>query len=105
MKPLLSQQPSGNQAYDPEDGEAEAEAEEVTTPTTATNNRNHSQTEHLMPHSASLSFSVKNWVPSGIKVDGLLVDTARSRGLGEGVRPVKGVKYLCVSRGGVEGRC
>lgn len=59
----------------------------------------------LMPTSASVSFSVKGWLPSGIKVDSLTIDTRRSRGLGEGVRPYKGVKYLCVSRRGVERRC
>ncbi len=59
----------------------------------------------LMPSSASVSFSVKGWLASGIKVDGLIVDTRKSRGLGEGVKPYKGVKYLTVSRKGVEARC
>lgn len=59
----------------------------------------------LMPSSASVSFSVRGWLPSGIKVDSLNVDTRRSRGLGEGVKPYKGVKYLCVSKRGVERRC
>lgn len=59
----------------------------------------------LMPLSASASFSVKGWLASGIKVDGLVVDTRKSRGLGEGVKPYKGVKYLTVSRNGVEARC
>ena len=59
----------------------------------------------LMPSSASVSFSVKGWLASGIKVDGLIVDTRKSRGLGEGVKPYKGVKYLTVSRRGVETRC
>ncbi|KAL1852708.1 hypothetical protein Plec18167_008971 [Paecilomyces lecythidis] len=59
----------------------------------------------LMPTSASVSFSVRGWLPSGIKVDSLTIDTRRSRGLGEGVRPYKGVKYLCMSRRGVERRC
>jgi hypothetical protein len=59
----------------------------------------------LMPNSAAVSFSVKGWLPSGIKVDSLNVDTRRSRGLGEGVKPYKGVKYLCISRKGVERRC
>jgi AP-3 complex subunit mu len=58
----------------------------------------------LMPTSASISFSVRGWLPSGIRVDSLLVDPRRSRGLGEGVRPYKGVKYLCVSHKGVERR-
>ena len=59
----------------------------------------------LMPSSASLSFSVKGWLASGIKVEGLTVDVRKSRGLGEGVKPYKGVKYLTVSKQGVETRC
>ncbi|KAL8833060.1 MAG: hypothetical protein Q9170_004522 [Blastenia crenularia] len=51
----------------------------------------------LMPSSASVSFSVKGWLASGIKVDGLTVDTRKSRGLGEGVKPYKGVKYMTTS--------
>jgi AP-3 complex subunit mu len=35
----------------------------------------------------------------------LVIDVKRSKGLGEGVRPYKGVKYLTVSRKGVEVRC
>ncbi|KAL9105044.1 MAG: hypothetical protein Q9163_000057 [Psora crenata] len=50
----------------------------------------------LMPSSACVSFSVKGWLASGIKVEGLVVDTRKSRGLGEGVKPYKGVKYLTV---------
>ncbi|KAL8824287.1 MAG: hypothetical protein Q9191_005161 [Dirinaria sp. TL-2023a] len=60
------------------------------------------QNRYFMPKSASVSFSVKGWLASGIRVDGLVVDTRKSRGLGEGVRPYKGVKYLTVSRKGVE---
>lgn len=59
----------------------------------------------LMPTSASVSFSVRGWLPSGIKVESVIIDPRRSRGLGEGVRPYKGVKYLCMSRRGVERRC
>ncbi|ODH52238.1 hypothetical protein GX48_01555 [Paracoccidioides brasiliensis] len=59
----------------------------------------------LMPSSVSVSFTVRGWLPSGIRVEGLVVDTRRSRGLGEGVKPYKGVKYICVSRRGVEKRC
>lgn len=59
----------------------------------------------LMPTSAAVSFTVKGWLASGIKVDKLNIDTARSRGLGAGVQPYKGVKYLSVSRKGVEVRC
>ncbi|PYH90187.1 putative AP-3 adaptor complex subunit MU [Aspergillus ellipticus CBS 707.79] len=59
----------------------------------------------LMPNSASVSFSVRGWLPSGLKVESLNIDPRRSRGLGEGVKPYKGVKYICVSRKGVERRC
>lgn len=63
------------------------------------------QNAPLMPSSASVSFSVKGWLASGIRVDGLVLDARKSRGLGEGVKPYKGVKYLTVSRHGVETRC
>lgn len=59
----------------------------------------------LMPSCATVSFTVKGWLPSGIKVESLNVDQKRSKGLGAGVQPYKGVKYLCVSRKGVETRC
>ncbi|XP_014554229.1 hypothetical protein COCVIDRAFT_17990 [Bipolaris victoriae FI3] len=59
----------------------------------------------LMPSCATVSFSVKGWLPSGIKVESLNVDQRKSKGLGSGVTPYKGVKYLCVSRKGVECRC
>ena len=63
------------------------------------------QNAPLMPNSASVSFSVKGWLVSGVRVEGLVVDTRKSRGLGEGVRPYKGVKYLTVSKRGLETRC
>lgn len=63
------------------------------------------QNKILMPSSASVSFSVKGWLASGIKVDSILLDTRKSRGIGEGVKPYKGVKYLTISKGGVEIRC
>ncbi|KAF2099678.1 clathrin adaptor, mu subunit [Rhizodiscina lignyota] len=59
----------------------------------------------LMPTSAAVSFAVKGWLASGIKVEKLNVDGQRSRGIGAGVQPYKGVKYLTVSRKGVETRC
>lgn len=59
----------------------------------------------LMPDSARISFSVKGWLASGIRVESLMVDTKKSRGIGEGMKPYKGVKYLSVSNGGVEVRC
>lgn len=58
----------------------------------------------LMPRSIAVSFNVKGWIPSGIKVDSLMVDVKKSKGLGDGVKPYKGVKYLTVSRQGVERR-
>jgi hypothetical protein len=63
------------------------------------------QNKILMPSSASVSFSVKGWLPSGIKVESIVVDARKSRGLGEGIKPYKGVKYLTISKGGVEIRC
>lgn len=63
------------------------------------------QNKILMPSSASISFTVKGWLPSGIKIESIVLDTRKSRGLGEGVKPYKGVKYLTVSKGGVEIRC
>ncbi|TAQ90202.1 hypothetical protein B7494_g1463 [Chlorociboria aeruginascens] len=59
----------------------------------------------LMPSSANVSFAVKGWLASGIKVDSIIIDTRKSRGLGDGVKPYRGVKYLTLSRGGVEIRC
>lgn len=59
----------------------------------------------LMPSSATLSFSIKGWLASGLKVESLLLDNKKSRGLGAEVKPYKGVKYLTVSRKGVELRC
>ena len=58
----------------------------------------------LLPRSASVSFTVRGWLPSGIKVESLMVDVKKSRGLGEGVKPFKGVKYVTVSKRGVERR-
>lgn len=63
------------------------------------------QNKVLMPSSASVSFSMKGWLASGLKVDSIMLDTRKSKGLGEGVKPYKGVKYLTVSKGGVEIRC
>jgi AP-3 complex subunit mu len=67
--------------------------------------RKMAQNKILMPSSASVSFSVKGWVASGIKIESIMIDTKRSRGLGEGIKPYKGVKYLTISKGGVEIRC
>ena len=61
--------------------------------------------KELMPTFATLSFSIKGSLASGLKVESLVVDTQRSRGLGPEVKPYKGVKYLTISRKGVEVRC
>lgn len=63
------------------------------------------QNKILMPTSASVSFSVKGWLASGLKVESMMIDPRKSRGLGETMKPFKGVKYLTVSKGGVEIRC
>ena len=60
--------------------------------------------KNLMPKSAAVSFGVRGWLPSGIKVESLLVETSKSKGLGDGVKPYKGVKYLTFSKKGVERR-
>lgn len=62
------------------------------------------QNAALMPKSATLSFSLRGWLPSGIKVDGLTIDKKTSKGLGAGVTPYKGVKYHTVSQDGIEVR-
>ncbi len=74
-----------------------------TTPSPAQQRRGQAN-RSLMPKSVAVSFNVKGWLPSGIKVESLNVDVRRSKGLGEGVRPYKGVKYMTVSRDGVERR-
>jgi hypothetical protein len=61
--------------------------------------------EALMPTSASVSFQVRGWLASGVKVDKLMVDSSQSRGLAQGVQPYKGVKYVTISQNGVETRC
>jgi hypothetical protein len=63
------------------------------------------QNKILMPSSASVSFSVKGWIPSGLKVEAITIDPRKSKGLGENTKPYKGVKYLTVSSGGIEIRC
>jgi hypothetical protein len=76
-----------------------------TTPDEEKDGRKTAQNKILMPSSAAVSFSVKGWLPSGIKVESMAVDPRKSRGLGESVKPYKGVKYLTISKGGVEIRC
>lgn len=55
-----------------------------------------------MPRSVLVGFSVKGWLASGVRVDSLQV--VHGKGLGEGVKPYKGVKYV-TKAGGVEVRC
>lgn len=71
----------------------------------ARDNRRLQRNAALMPRSVSLSFSVRGWLASGIKVEALTVNTKTSKGLGAGVSPYKGVKYHTISRRGVEVRC
>lgn len=65
----------------------------------------HRRNKALMPTTATMSFSIKGWLASGLKVEGLVLDVKKSRELGAQVKPYKGVKYLTVSRKGVEVRC
>lgn len=62
------------------------------------------KSKSLMPRSISASFTVRGWLPSGIKVESLQIDPKRSKGLGAGIAPYKGVKYVTASRQGVEKR-
>ncbi len=102
---------AANGEYDEKEDAYQSSGLEPTKPTTRKEQRDTrdqrkiQQNASLMPSSASISFSVKGWLASGIKVDGLVVDTRKSRGLGEGVKPYKGVKYLTFSRKGIETRC
>jgi len=100
-----------NGAYDENEDAYQSTPPELAKPATSREQqeqkdlRKVQQNATLMPSSAAASFSVKGWLASGIKVEALNVDLRKSRGLGEGVKPVKGVKYLTVSRKGVETRC
>lgn len=96
----------GNYDYE-DDGYQDAPAKAVETEKSdeQKESRRTAQNKILMPSSASVSFSVKGWLASGIKVESLVIDTRKSRGVGEGMKPYKGVKYLTVSRKGIEIRC
>ena len=92
--------------FDYDEGVAEASAESKESPEKAPaaidpRERN----SLLMPQTAALSFNVKGWLASGIRVEALNVNTKSSKGLGAGVSPYKGVKYHTVSRKGIEVRC
>ncbi|CAK7213353.1 hypothetical protein SCUCBS95973_001775 [Sporothrix curviconia] len=84
---------------------APAPAVSVETAAEAAANRKIARNKILMPSSATVSFSVKGWLASGVRVESIVLDTRRSRGLGDSVKPYKGVKYLTVSKGGIELRC
>ncbi|TGZ82793.1 clathrin adaptor, mu subunit [Ascodesmis nigricans] len=56
----------------------------------------------IMPRCVVLGFAVKGWLASGVKVESLRI--VGGKGLGEGVKPYKGVKYVTKSSG-VEVRC
>ncbi|PHH84140.1 hypothetical protein CDD83_2410 [Cordyceps sp. RAO-2017] len=92
-EPYQSGSPVAKTGHDKHDDGSEQDAKKA------------AQNKILMPSSASVSFSVKGWLASGLRVDSIAIDTRMSRGLGEGVKPYKGVKYLTVSKGGVEIRC
>lgn len=72
--------------------------------TTAAQQRKSQVNRALMPRSVTVSFTVRGWLPSGIKVESLVIDSKRSRNLSENVKPFKGVKLMTVSRRGVERR-
>jgi AP-3 complex subunit mu len=96
----------GNYDYDEEPYQsAPTKVEKIEATDEQKDVRKVAQNKILMPSSAMVSFSVKGWLASGIKVESLVIDTRKSRGIGEGMKPYKGVKYLTVSSGGVEIRC
>lgn len=88
-------------------GAYQSQAEKAPTPSppNGADPRKAERNRDLMPTSATVSFGMKGWLASGLKVESLLVDNKKSRGVGAEVRPYKGVKYLTVSRQGVEIRC
>ena len=98
----------GNYDYDENAYQSSAQQKAVKAPDNLDEQmdvRKVAQNKILMPSSATVSFAVKGWLASGIRVDSLIIDTRKSRGIGESVKPYKGVKYLTISRGGVEMRC
>jgi AP-3 complex subunit mu len=97
-------------AYDEDEGAGYQSSKDVAVKSSVTDQdardrKRRRANEALMPSSASVSFQVKGWLASGIKVDKLLIDALRSRGVSAGVQPYKGVKYVTVSQHGVETRC
>ncbi len=94
--------PDASQALASSTGKGVASAKTKSTP--ATQQRRLQANRALMPRSATVSFNVRGWLPSGIKVDSLILDERKSKNLVSGVKPFKGVKYLTVSKKGVERR-
>jgi AP-3 complex subunit mu len=103
--PLSNGLKSNTHDYDDDEYQSPSTNSKTTDTSANRDKKKKAQNAGLMPASANLSFGVKGWLASGLKVDALVIDTKRSKGLGEGVRPYKGVKYLTVSRKGVEVRC
>ena len=103
--PLSNGMKTSTHDYDDDDYQTPNNNKPSTDTSAARDKKKKRQNASLMPASANLSFGVKGWLASGLKVDSLVIDTKKSKGLGEGVRPYKGVKYLTVSRKGVEVRC
>lgn len=82
---------------DVNDGEAVARVKEK-----EKNKKVSKRMQMAMPRCALVSFSVKGWLASGVKVESLNI--VGGKGLGEGVKPYKGVKYLTKAVG-MEVRC
>lgn len=98
-----------SETWDYDDGSSTYQGgEEKADPTPPQKNgevKTRKSTRSLMPGSASVSFQVKGWLASGIRVEKLEIKPQTSKGLGASVQPYKGVKYLSVSKDGVEARC
>jgi AP-3 complex subunit mu len=90
--------------YDYEDNDEDEENLKATRRENSKKQRVGSMHSHLLPSGVTISFTARGWLPSGLKVEKLSLDAQRSRGVGAGVSPYKGVKYICVSRDGVEAR-
>lgn len=75
------------------------------TSTDSGSTRRQQRSNAIMPRVATVSFSIRGWLASDVRVESLSVNTKTSKGLGAGVQPYKGVKYHTVSRNGIEIRC
>lgn len=63
------------------------------------------QAQPPMPTAVLVSFEVRGWLASGLRVEDIRINQQSSSSLGEGVKPYKGVKYMTVSKNGIEARC